>query len=857
MTILSYNITYRSKTSFNVCYNSTRKHNAGLWNARNTLDSPIPMLIIQLLSILVLSRVLAYLLKPLRQPRIVTNILAGVLLGPSVFSITSIMGVTITPFDTIMTLETFANLGLVFHVFLIGLDFEIRPVVRAGTKAISIAVAGLVFAIPTGWVLHTYVLFKDFETVRDKSNLKNASYGPIFWGIILASTNFSDLTQILADFKLLHSEVGRLAISGAIISDVALWNVFLVVMAILADGKLYTVLLTLGFMAFCVLLLRPALAWAMRYTTKDDSFSDVQICCILFGIVFCGLITDACGGHSIVGPFMLGAVMPKGMHFKQIFKDRAGKFVDNIFMPLFYLVIGGRFNSVWLFGDLDPQMKTESNVPQLVGVIILALGAKSVGTFIAALFHKMTPRDGLVLGILMNTKGLLALIILTSSRDLKVCDYLLIESDMHQALDNQTYGVMLVAVWAMTVPVGPFLALICKSSKSSAYKPRSIQSAGAESELRILACTHTTSKASGIISLIEASNPSRKSPINVLAVKLVELTDHNAAMLIVHDACNKAGADGNNKLQYDFSSNAFEFYASQRENVSVQSLTAVSAYATMHQDICNMADENDVNFIIIPFRMKTTIDGVPDDRYDPLLSEISQKVMENARCTVGLFVDCGLVTSRITNMRNASLESYNYAMLFIGGPDDREALAYAWRMAGHPRVNLTVIRFTPSKEAQEESNHGDKEYKADENTCRKQRQLDDSCIDDFKLKSMNEPSVALCEKHANNLEEIISIVSTMDGQYQLYIAGRGHDGCSPITPPLFENNKNNKLGTWGETLASSSFLGSTSLLIIQQGAYMDELIELRVGSLGRHLRETTWQSPVEDTEDSLLKTSRQ
>ncbi|XP_061998821.1 cation/H(+) antiporter 15-like [Rosa rugosa] len=733
-----------------------------------------------------------------------------------------------------MTLETLANLGLVYHIFLIGLEFEFRPVVRAGTKALSIALAGVVFAIPAGWALHTYVLFRDFETVKAKSNMKNVAYGPIFWGIVLSSTNFADLTQILADFKLLHSEVGRLALSGAIISDVASWFLFLVVMAILGYGKLYTVLLTLGFIAFSIFLLRPALAWVMRHTTKEDGYSDVQICFILFGIVLSGLITDACGGHSIVGPFMLGAIMPRGIHFKQMFADRVGKFVESLMMPLFYLVIGARFHSFWLLGDLNNNLQAESTVPQIVGVIILAFTAKSVGTFIAALLNKMTPRDSLVLGILMNTKGLLALLILTSARDLK-------------ALDTQTYGVMLVAVWAMTVPVGPFLALICKSTKSSTqYKQRSIQSVGVETELRILACTHTASNASGIISLIDASNPSSKSPIHVFAVKLVELTDHNAAMLIVHDACNKTGADGNN----DLSSNAFENYARQRENVSVQSLTAVSAYATMHKDICNMADEKHVNFIILPFRMPTTIDGVPDDRYDPLLTEISKKVMENAKCSVGLLVDCGLVT-----FHNASLESQNFVMFFIGGPDDREALAYAWRMARHPRVNLKVIRFTLSKEAWEVSYHhdGDEEYKTNEN-IRQHKQLDDACIDEFKLESMNEPSIDLYEKLVNNLEDIINIVSTMEGQYQLYIVGRGHDGCSPITAPLFECNKTNKLGTWGETLASSSVMGSTSLLIIQQGASVDELDE-KMGSDGKHFGDTTRQPPVKDAEDSLLRTS--
>ncbi|KAK9912997.1 hypothetical protein M0R45_036824 [Rubus argutus] len=114
---------------------------------------------------------------------------------------------------------------------------------------------------------------------------------------------------------------------------------------------------------------------------------------------------------------------------------------------------------------------------------------------------------------------------------------------------------MLVAVWVMTIPIGPFLALIYKSFKSSKqYKHRSIPSLGLETELQI--------------------------PDQVFAVKLVELTDHRAAVLIVHDACKTNRADGNDEVQSDITSNAFESYAKQEENVSVQALTAVSACAT-------------------------------------------------------------------------------------------------------------------------------------------------------------------------------------------------------------------------------------------------------------------------------------
>lgn len=97
----------------------------------------------------------------------------------------------------------------------------------------------------------------------------------------------------------------------------------------------------------------------------------------------------------------------------------------------------------------------------------------------------------------------------------------------------------------------------------------------------------------------------------------------------------------------------------------MQALTAVSAYATMHEDICNLADEKHINFIILPFRKQSTIDGGPNGRYDPLLGKISKNVIENAKCSVGVFVDCGLVPSRITESINGSLGSHNFAMFFL------------------------------------------------------------------------------------------------------------------------------------------------------------------------------------------------
>lgn len=168
-------------------------------------------------------------------------------MGPSFLGFTPFSRVYVVPFHSISILATLANLALLYYMFLVGLELHIRPQVRAGTRALSISLAGILFAIPVGWTLHTYLLFRDFDFEKTKGSSKQVAsvvYGPVFWGLALASTNSVDLAQILEDLKLLHLDIGQLALSVAVISYLLRWFLFLVAMTLVGNGKLYTMLFT-------------------------------------------------------------------------------------------------------------------------------------------------------------------------------------------------------------------------------------------------------------------------------------------------------------------------------------------------------------------------------------------------------------------------------------------------------------------------------------------------------------------------------------------------------------------------------------------------------------------------------------
>lgn len=180
-----------------------------------------------------------------------------------------------------------------------------------------------------------------------------------------------------------------------------------------------------------------------------------------------------------------------------------------------------------------------------------------------------------------------------------------------QVLDDEAFAIMVVVAVVMTGIITPIVTSIYRPARKFVpYKRRTIQSSKSDAELRVLVCIHTPRNVPTIINLLEASYPTKKSPICVYVLHLVELTGRASAMLIVHNT-RKSGRPALNRTQAqsDHIINAFENYEQHANCVSVQPLTAVSPYSTMHEDICNLAEDKRVAFIIIPFHKQQTVDG--------------------------------------------------------------------------------------------------------------------------------------------------------------------------------------------------------------------------------------------------------
>ncbi|CDY47435.1 BnaA08g29740D [Brassica napus] len=755
-----------------ICYAPSMITTNGVWQGDNPLDFSLPLFVLQLTLVVVVTRFFVFVLKPFRQPRVISEILGGIVLGPSVLGRYDKFANTIFPQRSVMVLETMANVGLLYFLFLVGVEMDIMVVRKTGKRALTIALGGMVLPFVIGAAF-------SFSMQRTEDHLGQGTY-ILFLGVALSVTAFPVLARILAELKLINTEIAlAIALAESEKSSFA---------------SLWVMISSAAFIAICVFVVRPGISWIIRKTPEGENFSEFYICLILTGVMICGFITDSIGTHSVFGAFVFGLVIPNGPLGLTLI-EKLEDFVSGLLLPLFFAISGLKTNVAAIQGP--------ATWVTLFLVIFLACTGKVIGTVVVAFFHGMPVREGITLGLLLNTKGLVEMIVLNVGKDQKV-------------LDDETFATMVLIALVMTGVITPIVTVLYKPVKRSvSYKRRTIQQTKPDSELRVLVCIHTPRNVPTIINLLEASHPTKRSPICIYVLHLVELTGRASAMLIVHNT-RKSGKPALNRTQAqsDHIINAFENYEQHAAFVAVQPLTAISPYSTMHEDVCSLAEDKRVSFIIIPFHKQQTVDGGMEAT-NPAYRLVNQNLLGNSPCSVGILVDRGLNGATRLTSNTISLQ---VAVLFFGGPDDREALAYAWRMAEHPGISLTVLRFIPDEDVTDAAstratNETDRNMNVD---MKKQRQLDDEYVNTFRAANTEYETIVYIDKVVSNGEETVAAVRSMDSSHDLFIVGRGEEMSSPLTAGLTDWSECPELGAIGDLLASSDFAATVSVLVVQQ-----------------------------------------
>lgn len=377
----------------------------------SALGEPLTIFILQLIIIVTLSRVLAFFFKYLKQPPVIAEVVAGILLGPSAFGRSAAFKDTVFPDSSVHnSLTVVANIGLILFMYMVGLELDIK-VLKKNAKS-SMIIAFIALVVPFGMGMLVAVgLFNDLA----ESGVSFPSFA-LFVSVAYGITAFPVLARILTESRMLEDRVGSLALGAAAVEDVAAW-ILLAVSVAIAHAKsplsgVWSMLILVGFIIFLFLVVRPVLVVVARRMTAEPHMNVPYIAFFLILVLGCAWFTENIGVHAIFGAFAMGIITPRENGFAVHISERVEDLTITLLLPLYFTLSGLATNIA--------SISSGRAIGYAILVIITACIGKIGSATITAKFLKHSWRESFTIGVLMNAKGLVELIVLNIGLQAKV-----------------------------------------------------------------------------------------------------------------------------------------------------------------------------------------------------------------------------------------------------------------------------------------------------------------------------------------------------------------------------------------------------------------------------------------------------
>jgi len=397
------------------------------------------LLILQIGTILIVARLVGWLFGKLHQPRVVGEMLAGILLGPSLLGwLAPNISSYLFPPDSLGHLNSLSQVGLLIFMFLVGLELDLGHLRELGRAAVMTSQVSIVVPFILGSLFAVYL----YPRLSDQS--VSLTGFALFMGAAMSVTAFPVLARILTERNMLRTRVGSVAIACAAVDDVTAWCILAGIVVIVRASSLeLPVWLTVsGLVAFVVLMglvVRPALRRLEMVYEKRGTLTQDLIAIILLVVLASGWITESLGVHALFGAFLAGVMMPRHTELARELSQKFEALIVVLLLPIYFGLTGLR-SSIFLISGANMWL-------YCAVIIVLAVVGKWGGSMFSARLNGMTWRESAAVGVLMNTRGLVELVILNIGLDLGI-------------LSPALFSIMVLMALVTTLMTTPLLAWV-------------------------------------------------------------------------------------------------------------------------------------------------------------------------------------------------------------------------------------------------------------------------------------------------------------------------------------------------------------------------------------------------------------
>ncbi|KAL9305407.1 Cation/H(+) antiporter 5 [Arabidopsis thaliana] len=676
--------------------------------------------------------------------------------------------------------ETLGGFAFVFYWFIEGVKMDVGMVRKTGTKVIVTGIATVILPI-----IAANMVFGKLRETGGKY-LTGMEYRTILF--MQSISAFTGISRLLRDLRINHSEFGRIVISTAMVADGTGFGVNLFALVAWMDWRVSALqgVGIIGYVIFMVWVVRPAMFWVIKRTPQERPVKECFIYIILI-LAFGGYyFLKEIHMFPAVGPFLLGLCVPHGPPLGSQLVEKFESFNTGILLPLFLFFSMLQIDGPWLANQIGQLRHFDGQLYEALTIIIVVFVAKIIFSMIPALLAKMPLTDSFVMALILSNKGIVEL-----------CYFLYgVESNV---LHVKSFTIMATMILVSST-ISPVLIhyLYDSSKRFISFQKRNLMSLKIGSELKFLVCIHKADHISGMINLLAQSFPLHESTISCYVIHLVELVGLDNPVFISHQM--QKAEPGNRS----YSNNvliAFDNFKHYWKSISLELFTCISNPRYMHQEIYSLALDKQASFLMLPFHIIWSLDQTTVVSDDVMRRNANLNVLRQAPCSVGIFVH----RQKLLSAQKSS-PSFEVCAIFVGGKDDREALALGRQMMRNPNVNLTVLKLIPAK--------------MDGMTTGWDQMLDSAEVKEVLRNNNNTVGqhsfVEYVEETVNDGSDTSTLLLSIANSFDLFVVGRSAGVGTDVVSALSEWTEFDELGVIGDLLVSQDFPRRGSVLVVQQ-----------------------------------------